>query len=285
MIEIIKDKLRLYGATNAVEEEHATKEIIQEIALYALWRGDFFDIALFQGGTSLRILHSLPRFSEDLDFMLRSPDPAFDWTPYLEILLEVFAQFGLKLEAQPKAKMDSAIRQAVLKDNSIASQLDLTFADTGSRKSIKIKLEIDTNPPSHSGEAKTFLDFPSDYEVRHQDLPSNFALKIHALLCRGCLKGRDWYDFSWYVSHGISPHLAHLQAALVQAGPWAGQDELKVNMEWLVGVFQTAIAAIDWKDAAGDVRRFLRPVELKSVELWSERFFLAKLQKMAKANA
>ena len=282
MIEIIQEKLRQYGATNAIEEENATKEIIQEIALYGLWRGAFFDAALFQGGTSLRILHRLPRFSEDLDFMLRSPNPEFDWTPYLKILVEVFAQFGLKLDAQPKERMDKAVREAVLKDESIASQLDLTFAGTGRRRTIKIKLEIDTNPPPGSRDASTFLDFPADYEVRHQDLSSNLALKIHALLCRGYLKGRDWFDFSWYVSSGVSPNLFHLQAALIQAGPWAGQEDLKVNMGWLEDMLGNSIAAVDWKAAADDVRRFLRPAESKSLELWSDRFFLAKLEKMAR---
>ncbi|MEV4935525.1 nucleotidyl transferase AbiEii/AbiGii toxin family protein [Sphingobium sp. LMA1-1-1.1] len=283
MIEIIQEKLRQYGATNAIEEENATKEIVQEIALYALWRADFFDIALFQGGTSLRILHRLPRFSEVLDFMLRSPNPEFDWTSYLKILVEVFAQFGLKLDAQPKERMDKAIREAVLKDESIASQLDLTFAGTGRRRTIKIKLEIDTNPPPGSGEASTFLDFPADYEVRHQDMSSNFALKIHALLCRGYLKGRDWYDFSWYVSNGVLPNLTHLQAALIQAGPWTGQADLKIDMLWLEGTLRNTIATIDWKAAADDVRRFLRPAEAKSLELWSDRFFVAKLEKMAAA--
>jgi Nucleotidyl transferase AbiEii toxin, Type IV TA system len=283
MIEMIKAKLLQYGASNAVEEENAIKEIMQEIALYALWRADFFDVALFQGGTSLRILHNLPRFSEDLDFMLRVPDPTFDWAFYLKTLRQIFAQFGLKLDAQPKERMDSAIREAILKDDSIASQLDLTFASTGRRKTIKIKLEVDTNPPLHSGEALSFFDFPSDYQVRHQDLPSNFALKIHALLCRGYLKGRDWYDFSWYISNGVSPNLVHLQAALVQAGPWAGKDDLKVDIKWLVGALQAAILAVDWKKAAEDVRRFLKPAELKSVELWGQPFFLAKVEKMSKA--
>ena len=281
MIDVIQEKLRQYRATNAVEEENATKEIIQEIALYALWRSDFFDVALFQGGTSLRILHRLPRFSEDLDFMLRLPNPEFDWAPYLKILVEVFAQFGLKLDAQPKERMDKAVREAVLKDDSIASQLDLTFAGTGRRRTIRIKLEIDTNPPPGSGEGSTFLDFPADYEVRHQDLPSNFALKIHALLCRGYLKGRDWYDFSWYVSNGVSPNLTHLHAALIQAGPWAGQEGLKIDIAWLEDTLRNTIATIDWKAAANDVRRFLRPAEAKTLELWSDRFFLAKLEKMA----
>ncbi|MGQ3227464.1 MAG: nucleotidyl transferase AbiEii/AbiGii toxin family protein [Blastomonas fulva] len=280
MIDIIKEKLGRYGATNALEEDNAVKEILQEIALYALWRSDFFDCALFQGGTSLRILHGLPRFSEDLDFLLRVPNPDFDWSPYLKGMTEVFAQFGLKLEAQPKPRMDTAIRAALLKDDSIVSQLDLSFAGTGHRKAIKIKLEIDINPPAGSDEATTFLDFPADYEVRHQDLASNFALKIHALLCRGFLKGRDWFDFSWYVSRGVTPNLKLLQNALVQAGPWAGGTSLRVDMPWLNDSLSSAIRRISWKEAANDVARFLRPADMKSVDLWGERFFLAKLDKL-----
>lgn len=284
MIDIIKEKLRISGAANAIEREYVTKEILQEIALYALWRGDFFDVALFQGGTSLRILHGLPRFSEDLDFLLRAPDPAFDWSPYLKVMVEVFGQFGLKLDVLPREKMDAAIRQAVIKDNSVARQLDLGFADTGPHRTIKIKLEIDTNPPANSGESSSYLDFPADYEVRHQDLPSNFALKIHALLCRGFLKGRDWYDFSWYVSKGVQPNLAHLRDALLQAGPWAGADQLAIDMQWLQGALKAKVSEIDWDMAADDVRRFLRGAEVKSLELWSERFFHAKTDKIVAAS-
>lgn len=280
MIDIIKEKLRSYGATNALEEENAVKEIVQEIALYALWRADFFDCAMFQGGTSLRILHGLPRFSEDLDFLLRVPDPSFDWSPHLGGMTKVFAQFGLKLTAQPRQRMASSIREAVLKDDSIATQLDLSFAGSGHRRAIKIKLEIDINPPAGSGEATTYLDFPTDYEVRHQDLASNFALKIHALLCRGFLKGRDWFDFSWYVSRGVTPNLVLLQNALVQAGPWARDTSLRVDMPWLNDSLSTAIGSIAWEEAASDVERFLRPGDMKSVDLWSERFFLAKLNKL-----
>lgn len=284
MIGIIKEKLRQYAATNALEEENAIKEILQEIALYALWRGDFFDVALFQGGTSLRILHGLLRFSEDLDFLLRAPDASFDWSPYLKVLTNVVSQFGLKLDAQPRTRMDSAVRQALLKEDSIASQLDLSFAGTGRQKTIRIKLEIDINPPAGSGETTAYLDFPADYEVRHQDLPSNFALKIHALLCRGFLKGRDWFDFSWYVAKGVAPNIHLLRNALVQAGPWAGDEAMQIDMAWLEKALSAVIMQIDWKEAAEDVQRFLRPAELKSVELWSERFFQAKLEKLVSLN-
>lgn len=283
VIEIIQEKLRQYGATHSLEEENATKEIMQEIALYAFWQGGFFDVALFKGGTSLRILHGLPRFSEDLDFILRSADTEFNWTPYLRTLTEVFKHFGLKLDAQARERMDKPIREAVLKDDSIASQLDLTFADRGRPKTIKIKLEIDTNPPSYSGEDRTFLDFPLDYEVAHQDLASNFALKIHALLCRPYLKGRDWYDFSWYVAKRVKPNLLHLKAALVQAGPWKDREGLQVDMTWLVEALSNRIGDIEWRAAAQDVSRFLRPVEHKPVQLWSGRFFLSRVEMMASA--
>jgi hypothetical protein len=280
MIDLIKERLRRYGAAVPLEEENAVKEILQEIALYALWRSDFFDVALFQGGTSLRILHDLPRFSEDLDFLLRAPNPQFDWSPYLRTLTEVAAEFGVKLEALPPDKMDKAIQAALLKNDSIANQLDLSFAGRRKPKTIKIKLEIDINPPTGSGEDTSFLDFPLDYEVRHQDLPSNLALKIHALLCRGFLKGRDWFDFSWYVSRDIAPNLALLRSALVQTGPWAGDNTIAVDIAWLEAALSDAIAKIDWKAASDDVARFLRPAELRSVELWSERFFLAKVEKL-----
>ncbi|QKR99744.1 nucleotidyl transferase AbiEii/AbiGii toxin family protein [Sphingomonas sp. CL5.1] len=280
MIDIIQEKLRRYEAANALEEENAVKEILQEIALYALWRGDFFDVALFQGGTSLRTLHGLPRFSEDLDFLLRTPDLAFEWTPYLKTLTAVFGQFGLKLDALPRVRMDTAIRQALIKNDSIANQLDLSFAGAGKPKTIRIKLEIDVNPPAGSGAASTYLDFPADHEIRHQDLPSNFALKIHALLCRGFLKGRDWFDFSWYVAKGVAPNLPLLRTALIQAGPWAGAEYLAVDTAWLNEALGSTIAKIDWEAAANDVRRFLRPAELKSLDLWSRRFFLAKLDKL-----
>jgi len=280
LIELIRERLDQANTETAVGRENALKQILQEIALYALWRADFFDVALFQGGTSLRILHGLPRFSEDLDFILREPDSAFGWSPYLKVLADVFDEYGLDLEVKPRDRMDTAIREAVLKDNSIARQLDLKFVDRGLSPAIKIKLEIDTNPPSGSGEATSFLDFPLDYLVRHQDLESNFALKIHALLCRGFLKGRDWFDFSWYVSKGVTPNLPLLQSALMQAGPWVGEGSLAVDMRWLREVLRSAIMTIDWGRAFEDVRRFLRPEESKMAELWSEDFFLAKVEKL-----
>tara|TARA_R100001244_G_scaffold47710_2_gene42554 strand:- start:58437 stop:59288 length:852 start_codon:yes stop_codon:yes gene_type:complete len=280
MNDIIQTRLASYKPANAIEEENVTKEIIQEIALYGLWRAKFFDVAVFQGGTSLRILHKLPRFSEDLDFMLVEPDADFDWQPYLKILTATFEEYGLKPETASREQMDKRIRQAVIKDNSIANQLDLSFANNDPRRKLKIKLEIDVEPPAYSTDDYSFLDFPVDYEVRHQDMASNFALKIHALLCREYLKGRDWFDFSWYVTQGVFPNLPHLETALQQFGPWSDEKALVVNTDWLKSKLTDKIRSIDWDDASDDVRRFLRPAEEKSLSLWSERFFESKLRKL-----
>jgi hypothetical protein len=280
MIEIIQQRLDRYKVRNALEEKQATKEIIQEVALYALWRAGFFEVAAFQGGTSLRILHSLPRFSEDLDFMLKAPDPEFDWTGYLHQLLACFQEYGLQPEALPKGKMEQRIKKAVIKDSSVINQLNLSFYQGHKGQKINIKLEIDVDPPAESGYEYTYLDFPTDYEVCHQDLSSNFALKIHALLCRPFLKGRDWYDFNWYIKQGVSPNLPHLTNALVQYGPWQGQGELVVDMAWLKTVMQEKIDSVDWKEAASDVEKFLKPGEVESLRLWSGRFFSAKLKQL-----
>lgn len=274
MIELIRQRLASYNATNALEEEQATKEILQEVALYCLWRARFLEIAAFQGGTSLRILHKLPRFSEGLDFILLGRDPAFDWKRYLTPLLKGLEEFGLQSDVLDKSKMDQNIRKAVVKNGSISNQLNLKFNPRNSA-TLKIKLEIDVNPPAQSGFAYTYLDFPLDFEVCHQDLPSNFALKIHALLCRPYLKGRDWYDFNWYLRQKVTPNLPHLQAALEQFGPWKAKH-VEPGLDWLVTKLNDKIATIDWKDAAHDVERFLSAAERESLSLWSPGFFQSK---------
>lgn len=279
MIELLQQRLNSYEAANPVEEEQATREIFQEVALYALWRADFFEVAAFQRGTSLRILHGLPRFSEDLDFILKAPDPDFQWNPYLEKLLTGLLEFGLHSEAIDKSRMDQSVKRALLKDNSVSNQLDLSFDRNHLNRKLKIKLEIDVNPPNGSGFDYSYLDFPLDFEVCHQDLASNFSLKIHALLCRPYLKGRDWYDFNWYVKKGVHPNLPHLQAALYQHGPWQGQS-MTVDQSWVKSALVDKVTAIDWKEATADVSRFLSADEQQSLKLWSERFFLSKVEKI-----
>ena len=280
MIEIIQQRLATYRAANPLEEEQALKEILQEVALFALWRAGFFEVAAFQGGTSLRILHKLPRFSEDLDFILKQPDLVFDWERYLGPLSEGLQEFGLKSEVLNKSRMDQAVRKAVLKDGSISQQLNLSFLQGPADRALKIKLEIDVQPPVGSGFEYTYLDFPLDFEVCHQDLSSNFALKIHALLCRSFLKGRDWYDFTWYLKQGVRPNYTLLQAAIEQAGPWKGQG-IAVDSEWLQSALRDKIEAIDWSAAVADVQKFLDAVQQQGLRVWGVRFFSSKVDQLA----
>jgi hypothetical protein len=157
--------------------------------------------------------------------------------------------------------------------------LELSFYRGQEGQKQIIKLEIDVNPPSGSTFEYTYKDFPVDYEVCHQDLSSNFSLKIHALLCRPYLKGRDWYDFSWYIKNKIKPNLPLLQAALIQWGSWKGQS-LNINEQWLKDELLNKVTSINWKEAATDVERFLKSVERDSLTLWSERFFTQKVNQL-----
>ena len=116
--------------------------------------------------------------------------------------------------------------------------------------------------------------------MRHQDLPSNFALKIHAILCRRWEKGRDWYDFSWYIRNGVVPNLRLLEAALKQSGPWIGQ-EIEVNMDWLADTMRDKIDTTAWEDAVADVERFLGPTEREGLALWGKEFFGSRLEKLS----
>lgn len=280
MIDLIQKRLAQYIPGSPLEEENALKEIVQEIILFALWRADFFEVAAFQGGTSLRILYGMNRFSEDIDFILRDPNPEFQWQSYLENIAVTCEEFGILPEVLDKRQMDSNVKAALIKDTSIANQLNLRFYNQRGGRKLTIKLEVDANPPAGSGFEYTYLGFPVDYEVCHQDLGSNLAWKIHALLCRPYLKGRDWYDFNWYIARGVSPNISLLNNALLQYGPWRGQ-EVKVDRAWLINTLRDKVTSIDWRDAAADVERFLKPAEQSSLKLWSERFYLHKLERLS----
>jgi len=283
MIDLLRQRLQTYAAGNALQEQQALKEILQELALYALWRGNFFAVAAFQGGTSLRILHGLPRFSEDLDFILLKPNPDFQWQPYFAALTSVLTQFGVRCELTERNRMDQAVRHAMLKDNSMARQLDLSFFDASTPAKLKVKLEIDTNPPDGTGTRWQYLDFPLDFEVCAQDLPSNFALKLHALLCRPYLKGRDWFDFAWYCKQKTQPNFLHLANALKQTGPWQGKN-LRINSQWLADALRAKISSINWPQAAQDVAPFLPAAEQVSLTVWGERFFSEKVSRLLPAT-
>lgn len=278
-IKIIADRLKEYKPLSQREELNALKEIIQEIALCALARAGFFEIAAFQGGSCLRIIHGMNRFSEDLDFMLRS-EKAFVWDPFLRELRREFTMYGLDFQIIDRSKADSVIKTAFLKDTSFGKVLVLTHQRTvADKQTLQIKLEIDVNPPAGSKFETHYLDFPYTFSIVTQDLPSLFASKCHALLCRPFTKGRDWYDFIWYVSKKSRPNLAHLEAALKQLGPWQNQN-IVMTEKWLIEALHVKIVAIDWQVAKSDIENFLRPHEREALKVWSSEFFLATLKKL-----
>lgn len=275
---IIAKRLNRYTFQTQEDEENALKEILQEIALYALSSTDFFGKALFQGGTALRILYHLPRFSEDLDFILQSPDASFHWEPYLHKMSQCFELFAIEPEITDRSRANQAIQKLFLKDNSIGKMLNLQFRHHSGKK-LLIKLEIDINPPLHSGSEIKYLDFPMDYSIATQDLPSNFAGKCHALLCRPYIKGRDWFDFAWYITNEVPINFQFLSSAINQSGPWK-ESNIIVNRDWLLKQLSAKIQTLDWPKISQEVARFVNPEYHASLALWGVDFFLSKAQKL-----
>ena len=272
-LKIIENRLRAYQPTNAREELSALKEIIQEIALSALARAGFFAVAAFKGGSCLRIVHKLERFSEDLDFTLIKPNETFVWDPLLKALQDEFVLYDLACEFLDRSKADQAVKQAFLKDQSFGKVLTLRYPRSSSDESvIKIKLEIDTNPPAGSKFEAHNIDFPYTFSLVTQDLPSLFAGKCHALLCRKYTKGRDWFDFVWYINKGVQPHYAYLQNALYQVGPWQGKA-LQMNKAWLKEALKAKIETVDWESARDDAGKFLNVVQMRALDSWGCEFF------------
>jgi predicted nucleotidyltransferase component of viral defense system len=279
-IRAIQDRLNSYGSASAVEEEQALREITQEIVLAALGRTDFFDKAAFQGGTCLRIFHGVNRFSEDLDFALKKPDKTFELRGYFKTVAEDLGAFGYRIELDDRSAADEVVKKAFFKDDSIGRLLKLDYRPkTGPLRKIRIKFEVDSNPPSGAGYEVRVMDFPFPAAVSLFNLRSLFAGKMHALLCREYEKGRDWYDFLWYAGKSVRPNFDLLAAALDQTGPWAGKKPV-VHGEWCHGAMSEKIKSMDFSRLREDVRRFLKPVEWASLKLWSREFFLGRAAKL-----
>lgn len=279
-LTIIQDRLKSYNSRSKQEEINALKEIYQEIALAGLARSDFFKAGAFQGGTSLRIIHQLKRFSEDLDFTLLKPSEEFRWQHYLNAIEMEFNSFGVQLEIKERLQAQGPIKTAFLKEDSFAKILELSYDRLPSdEQKITIKLEVDTNPPDGSVFVNTFLTYPYPFSILVQDFPSLFAGKCHALLCRKYEKGRDWFDFLWYLSKGIQINYLLLRNALYQMGPYQGQH-IPFSKKWLVEAFRKKIIETDWRVAKRDVEYFLRQEERRFVEHWSKELFEAQIEKM-----
>jgi len=280
-IKIIQERFDTYQCGSQQEEENALREISQEIALAALSRGDFFKKAVFHGGTCLRIFYSMERFSEDLDFMLKNADQHFSFEPYIKNMAMEFQSYGYRLEVVDRSKTEDIVKKCFLKDDSLGKVLNLThFKGVTNMRKIKIKLEVDTNPPIGSNFENKFLDFPFPFSVTIQDMPSLFAGKSHALLCREYTKGRDWYDFIWYVSRRININWEFLSEAINQQGPWKGQN-IKINRNWYINKMVKRIEGIDWKAVKQEMARFLKPSAMIGLDLWGKEFLSDRLQKLS----
>jgi len=274
-------RIREYRPANAIEQENVLQELLQHFVLASLSRSGLFAEAIFHGGTCLRIVHGINRFSEDLDFLLKRPDPGFRWGNHLAQVVDDCHLEGLRFEVLDKSEAVGAVRKAFLKTDSIGALLsvELPFHRLAGRK-IRIKLEVDTNPPAGSAFETSYLAFPNTAVITTQSLPSGFAMKSHALLCREYVKGRDWYDFVWYVTRRIAPDLPLLAAAVAQQGPWKGQA-LELSPGWLLDTLAAKIDAIDWPAAREDVRRFVPAGDQQGVDAWSKEFFRFHLGRLA----
>ncbi|MDD3559705.1 MAG: nucleotidyl transferase AbiEii/AbiGii toxin family protein [Melioribacteraceae bacterium] len=261
------------------------RESLQSLALLGLWRSNFFEHAAFYGGTALRILYGLDRFSEDLDFSLLRPNADLTFEKYRDSIIRELEAFGFKVNFEVKQKSKkSAIESAFIKTNTL-QQLILIEAPSNiistinKQSTLKIKLEVDTNPPSGFDTEMKYVFSPIQFAVKSFSTPSLFAGKMHAILCRKWktrVKGRDWYDFAWYVGKYPELNLRHLEERMRQSGDYNEQTEL--TKEKFFEILNATIENLDIEKAKGEVEPF---VENKmSLDLWSKEFFKAAAEKI-----
>lgn len=282
-LDLIQQRLNEYNCTSPAEEDYALREILQEFILLALARTDYFTKAAFHGGTHLRVFHGLQRFSEDLDFALKEDDPSFEFKPYLDKVRKELEAVGVMAEVVDRSKAGQTIKKAFLKDNSIIRLVELKFAENiGSLQTprkLRIKMEVDSHPPAGAEYESQALSFPFPASVTNFDLPSSFAGKMHALLCREYVKGRDWYDFIWYVGRKVKLNHRFLSAALDQQGRWAGRH-VETSDAWVKEELKKVIAALDFEAAKEDVANFVYAGELGHLDYFNREFFAAMAEKL-----
>ena len=263
--EIYDNMLSAYGATTEQERRNAIFEVNQQVILAGLYNGGFFDVAAFYGGTCLRIFHGLQRFSEDMDFSLLAPDDKFDFTKYFQPIIDEFAIVGREVEIKKKDKKGfGKVESAFLKDNT--DVYDVSFQTD---KSIKIKIEVDTQPPLNFRTEQKLLLQPHSFMTRCFTLPDLFAGKMHALVYRGWknrVKGRDWYDFEWYVRHNVPLDFAHLAERVRQF------NNAEIGQEEFVAQLKDRLATANINQVKSDVLPFVR--NLKELDIWSNDYFV-----------
>jgi len=279
MHEAIRAMILKYQCQSANDYLNALREILQGIALLGLWRSKFFDKAAFYGGTALRILYGLDRFSEDIDFSLLKPNKDFDIGRYSTFLQKETEAFGFDVRFEKIEKtLSSPIQSAFLKSNT-RKQLIVIRAEDNIIKAIpkgqmlKIRLEVDTDPPPDFETETKYVLQPVPFAVRTYSLPDLFAGKMHAVLCRkwkNRVKGRDWYDLVWYISHHPELHLSHLEARMRQTGDWDLHTPLTADA--LMNLMARAIENLNVGQAGKEAMPFVNNPE--QTRAWSREFFL-----------
>ena len=287
-MNIIEQMLSKYEIESEDALINALKEVYQEIALLGLYRGGFFQKAAFYGGTALRIIHGLDRFSEDMDFSLLSKDPTFDIETYFPHVIDEFEALGIKMTLRKKTKsQESDIESAFLKNDTSIHTLDIEIDDLSnilggihSGKKLKIKFEVDTNPPLKFQTTSHTLLLPTTFNIIAMTLPNLYAGKLHAVLFRNWktrVKGRDWYDFEWYVKRGVKVNLEHLQERMQESGDWDSKDTL--TEEKLKTLLKERIDTLDIEKAKEDVQVFIK--DRSVLDFWSRDYFKLLTDRMA----
>ncbi|MDD6419009.1 MAG: nucleotidyl transferase AbiEii/AbiGii toxin family protein [Clostridium sp.] len=280
MNNIIEQMLSKYEIKNTNDEINALKEIIQEIILSGLARGNFFDEAAFYGGTALRIFYKLDRFSEDLDFALIYPNKNFDLSKYFVYLEKELKAYGLNLEINTKQKnIESNITSAFVKGDTLEHILKFFPNEENHKynhmlKNIKIKFEVDINPPSGATYEEKYKLLPSPHQIKIYDKESLFAGKIHAILCRNWktrTKGRDLYDYIFFLANNTKVNLELVKNKLIESNYINAND--KFSIDDLKNLLINKFKEIDYMEAKEDVIPFIKNTE--SLNIWSSEFFIS----------
>jgi predicted nucleotidyltransferase component of viral defense system len=281
--------LEKYDLSNSNSSYDALREILQEIVLLGLYDAGFFKHAAFYGGTALRILHNLPRFSEDLDFSLLEQNPNFNLLPYEEAIIDTLKAFGFDVTIEIKEKNNSsAIASAFVKGNTIEHLININAPKDITDKihrdqAVKIKLEVDTNPPLEFETQNLIRLTPRPFSITAMTLPSLYAGKMHAILCRAWStrpKGRDWYDLVWYIANDVELDVKHLKSRLSQSCKYLEENDIKIPNELIKQTIKDLllqrIETLDVVKAKSDVQPFIR--DIREIELWSKEFFIAIIE-------
>lgn len=257
--------LSAYPLNTADEKRNAIFEVNQQVVLCGLYNAGFFNEAAFYGGTCLRIFHGLRRFSEGLDFSLLSQNENFNFENFFQPIIDQFAEVGRTVDIKKKDKnVFNKVESAFLKDNT--DVYDLSFQH---EKSIKIKMEVDTIPPPHFRTEQRLLLQPQSFMTRCYTLPDLFAGKMHALVYRAWknrIKGRDWYDFEWYVRKGVPLGFHHLAERVRQ---FNGEE---IDKPSFLLKLKERLQASDINQVKKDVLPFIR--DPKEMDIWSIDYFL-----------